>query len=114
MVEPSCAELIADPRFETMLGIIQHLDEARAIFAPMVKDREKTELLRSAQEWRIPFSIVATTEEIMESPQHEARGFFEEADHPVMGRVTMPGAPFKMMETPWQFRSPAPLLGQHN
>ena len=54
------------------------------------------------------------TEEIMESPQHEARDFFEEVDHPVMGKVTMPGAPFKMMETPWQVPNPAPLLGQHN
>lgn len=107
-------ELLDDPRFETMLGIVQHLDEARAIFAPMVKDREKTELLQSGQEWRIPFSIVATTEEIMESPQHQARDFFEEVDHPVMGKVAMPGAPFKMMETPWQLTSPAPLIGQHN
>ena len=37
-----------------------------------------------------------------------------EVDHPAAGRVKYPGAPFKMMETPWEIRRPAPLLGQHN
>jgi crotonobetainyl-CoA:carnitine CoA-transferase CaiB-like acyl-CoA transferase len=107
-------ELLQDPRFESMGGIIQHLDEARAVFAPLVKDRQKMELLHSGQEWRMPFAVAETTEDICRSPQHQARGFFMEIEHPVMGRVTMPGAPFKMMRTPWQLRGPAPLLGQHN
>ncbi len=72
------------------------------------------ELFNSGTEWRIPIGLVPTTKEIVESPQHEAREFFEEVDHPVMGRITMPGAPFKMMDTPWQLKSPAPLLGEHN
>ncbi len=107
-------ELAQDPRFENLAGIRQNQDELRNIFAPMVKDREKMELLLSGQEWRIPFALIPTTKEILEYPQHQAREFFEEVDHPVMGKVKMPGAPFKMMETPWQLRSPAPLLGEHN
>ena len=72
------------------------------------------ELFQSGNEWRIPFGLVPTTREILDSPQHKARGFFEAVDHPVMGKVTMPGAPFKLKETPWQCTSPAPLLGEHN
>ena len=41
------------------------------------------------------------------------RDFIEEVEHPVIGRVKIPGAPFKMHGTPWQ-QSPAPLLGHHN
>lgn len=107
-------ELIDDPRFGSLIDIRNHLQEARDIFAPLVKDREKLELMQSGQEWRIPFSIVANTKEILESPQHKARSFFEKVDHPVMGKVTIPGAPFKMSETPWQLRNPAPMLGEHN
>ena len=77
-------------------------------------EREKRELFQSGGEWRIPFALVPTTQEILDSPQHKDRGFFEEVDHPVMGKATMPGAPFKMTETPWQLRNPAPLLGEHN
>ena len=75
---------------------------------------DRLELFHSGVEWRIPFGLVQTTEEILDSPQHKARKYFEEVDHPVMGKVTMPGAPFKMMETPWQLKNPAPLLGEHN
>jgi len=50
----------------------------------------------------------------LESPQHQARKFFIEVKHPVAGKLTQPGAWAKMSETPWQMRSPAPLLGQHN
>ena len=107
-------ELVKDPRFLTKQLIIEHLDEAQEIFSAKLKDRRKMELFHSAQASRIPFGLVPTTKEVIDSPQHQARGFFEEVDHPVMGRVTMPGAPFKLLETPWQPRSPAPLLGEHN
>jgi crotonobetainyl-CoA:carnitine CoA-transferase CaiB-like acyl-CoA transferase len=42
------------------------------------------------------------------------RGYFVEHTHPVAGRVTLPGAPFVMQETPWSLRRPAPRLGEHN
>ena len=37
-----------------------------------------------------------------------------EEEYPVAGTVVIPGAPFRMSETPWSLRAPAPLLGQHN
>jgi crotonobetainyl-CoA:carnitine CoA-transferase CaiB-like acyl-CoA transferase len=107
-------ELIDDPRFNTPQGMVEHYEEARVIVAEKIKDREKMELFQSGVEWRIPFGLVPTTQESLESPQHIARGFFEEVDHPVLGKVVMPGAPFKMQETPWLVKSPAPRLGEHN
>lgn len=107
-------ELMQDEKFNTPLQLSEHFDEARGIIAAKVKDRDMMELFQSGAEWRIPVGLVPTTKEILESPQHLARGFFEEVDHPVMGKVMMPGAPFKMQETPWQLKSPAPLLGEHN
>ncbi len=89
-------------------------DEVIATLASQVVGREKMELFESGAEWRIPFSLIPTTQEILDLPQHKARGFFQETEHPVIGKVTMPGAPFRMTETPWQLISPAPLLGEHN
>ncbi len=108
-------ELLEDPKFQRKIGgIREHLDEAAALFSPQLMEWDRLELFHSGVEWRIPFGLVQTTEEILDSPQHKARKYFEEVDHPVMGKVTMPGAPFKMMETPWQLKNPAPLLGEHN
>lgn len=107
-------ELAADPRFSTPAALFQNYEEARAIVADKVKDREKMELFQAGVEWRIPFGLVPTADEILASPQHQARGFFETVEHAVVGKVTMPGAPFRLEETPWQTPAPAPLLGEHN
>ena len=37
-----------------------------------------------------------------------------EVAHPQGGSLKYPGAPYKLGETPWEIRSPAPTLGQHN
>jgi crotonobetainyl-CoA:carnitine CoA-transferase CaiB-like acyl-CoA transferase len=52
-------------------------------------------------------------DELMADPQYKARGFFQEIDHPLAGRLTYPGAPFRMSETPHQ-AGRAPLLGEHS
>jgi len=106
-------ELLEDPRFETQVGVNTNVVEARKFFYSSVKEWEKDKLFQAGNEWRIPFGLVPTTKEVLQSPQHQARGFFETVDYPVIGEVTMPGAPFKMTDTPWRQRSPAPLLGEH-
>ena len=47
-------------------------------------------------------------------PQLSARGFFEELDHPVVGRHHVPAPPFKYHSVPRWYRSAAPTLGQDN
>jgi crotonobetainyl-CoA:carnitine CoA-transferase CaiB-like acyl-CoA transferase len=43
------------------------------------------------------------------------RGYFVEVEHPELDRTfTYPGAPYKLSETPWQLKSRAPLVGEHN
>jgi CoA:oxalate CoA-transferase len=107
-------EMAADPRFSTPAALWVHFEEARTIITRKIKDRMTMELFQSGAEWRIPIGLVPDTKEILESPQHLARGFFETVDHPIMGKVNMPGAPFKMSATSWRTSIPAPLLGEHN
>lgn len=42
------------------------------------------------------------------------RGFFTEVDHPEIGKLRYPSAPFRFSETESSTRVSAPLLGQHN
>ena len=106
-------ELTSDPRFETQAGVNTNVEEAREFFYAKVKDRDQAELFQAGNEWSIPFGLIPTTADILRSPQHKVREFFDEVTHPVIGKVIMPGAPFKMMGTPWRQRNPAPLLGEH-
>jgi crotonobetainyl-CoA:carnitine CoA-transferase CaiB-like acyl-CoA transferase len=66
----------------------------------------------------IPAADVIRQERAAFNEQLVARGFFEELDHPVVGRHAFPSLPFVFRTSQGGRRrwlhSPAPTLGQHN
>jgi crotonobetainyl-CoA:carnitine CoA-transferase CaiB-like acyl-CoA transferase len=88
------------------------LDE---IIVDATKDRGMAEMFETASEkYRMLFGMVQTPEDLASCPQLEARGFYAEVDHPVVGRLKVPFGLLNMTESPSRYRTPAPLLGQHN
>lgn len=88
--------------------------EIRPRIIEWAKDYTKDELYHKGQSSNCPFAVVNSAEDVVRSEHSKSRGFFVDVDHPAAGKIKQPGAPFIMSETPWQVRSPAPLLGQHN
>ena len=74
---------------------------------------ECDELVERGQRIGIPVTPVLTVDGFVHHPHTEARQFFVEMDHPVIGRHRAPGPPVQFGATPWQAVRPAPLLGQH-
>lgn len=70
-------------------------------------------LYESGQHFNVMICPVNTMQDIVDSPQLNAREFFAEVDDPALGHIKVPGAPLKMSATPWHTR-PAPTPGQHN
>jgi crotonobetainyl-CoA:carnitine CoA-transferase CaiB-like acyl-CoA transferase len=60
------------------------------------------------------FGIVQEPEDIAQCPHLDARGFYQEIDHPVIGHIKVPFRMWSMSESAATYRRPAPLLGQHN
>ena len=89
-------------------------DALKPFIAEWVAGWTVDELYRAAQAKRIPFAPVSTMTDLLDSPHLKARGFFAEIAHPQAGTAKYPGAPYKLAGTPWEIRSPAPMLGQHN
>jgi crotonobetainyl-CoA:carnitine CoA-transferase CaiB-like acyl-CoA transferase len=108
--------LIPNPRLlepdvlRTMLG---HADEVDGIMDPWLAERTRFEIVQEAQALRLPFTEVLQPGDVLDDAHHRARGSFVEIDHPGAGRVTQPGAPFRMSATPWQ-TGPSPVLGSAN
>ncbi len=75
---------------------------------------ERDAVLGWLHERGIPAAAVADPRSASRHPQHAARGFFEEVEHPVVGRQPIPAVPFRYASVPRWIRSPAPTLGQHN
>ena len=83
------------------------------IFYPWLIEHTKREIWAAAQENHVLCAPLYTMEDLFTDPVFRERGFFLEVERPHLGRVTMPGRPFLMSETPWTLRRPAPLLGEH-
>ena len=104
------ARLTGDPRLE-QTGLAR--EEYDRLLTAWLMEHDKTEIANRAQAMRLGFTEVSEPDELLTDPQHEARGLFEAIDHPEAGRITQPGAPFKMAGTPWE-SARAPMLGEHN
>ncbi len=79
-----------------------------------LSQRTKREVMEACQAVKYFVTAVSTPQDAVEDPHFKGHGFWVEAEHPVTGRQTYPGAPIKIGEDSWQIRRPAPLLGQHN
>jgi len=107
-------ELLEDQRFIDPVARPEHHGDFEAILYEWLADRTQQDLIRSAQAQRIPVSPVYRMDEVLKDPQFNARDAFAEIDHPMAGKITYPGVPFKLPEAPSVPQKPAPMLGQHN
>ena len=106
-------ELKDDPRFQNIFSAEAGM-EFDAIWYSWLADHTREELFEIFREARIASAPVNSPEDLLKYAHLKERQYFTEIDHPETGKVTYPGAPFKMTETPCQAMHPAPLLGQHN
>ncbi len=84
------------------------------IFLPFAAQRTKAELYAEGQKRRIPICPLSTTADLLENRQLAYRSYFKETFHPASGRsFLVPGAPYRLIETPWRLGAPAPRLGEH-
>jgi len=106
-------ELMDDPLFTEPRARMAAPERFDDLIIPWLKEHDKWEITKKAQQVRLAFTPVLSPGELLEDEQIQAREFFAHAEHPVMGDVTYPGAPAKLSESPWQ-ACRAPLLGEHN
>ena len=76
--------------------------------------RGKREVWAEARRAKVMCGPLFTVREIYEDPHFRGRGFWQKAEHPVLGEVEAPGRPFVMHDSPFELRRSAPLLGQHS
>jgi crotonobetainyl-CoA:carnitine CoA-transferase CaiB-like acyl-CoA transferase len=91
----------------------KNFDALQIFLQDWCRDQSVADLYEAAQARRIPLAPASTMGDLLASPHLRSRGFFAEIAHPVAGTLPVPGAPYRLSETPWRLRCPAPLLGQH-
>ena len=92
----------------------EHWESLEALISDWAKGHTREEIFTAVKTKGIPVAPVYSISEVVHGRQFRERQFFVEVEHPVTGKLTYTGAPYKFSRSPWAIRHPAPLLGQHN
>ena len=108
-------ELLTDPRFDTGPHRAEHREEITAIVQDWFSKYPAAEALKILDENGVPVSPIYSIADIFQDPQYRARENLVQVEHPILGKVTMPGIIPKFSKTPGEIRFPGPArVGEHN
>ncbi|HVC30410.1 MAG TPA: CoA transferase, partial [Steroidobacteraceae bacterium] len=116
--EPLCQaiempELPEDARFQKPFARDRNAAALTAILERRFSERATRVWLDALIAHDVPCGPVQDYAAIAVDPQVLTNGYIEEIDHPVMGRLRVPGVPVHMSGTPPLRPGPAPELGQN-
>ena len=112
-VWPDHDPALDDPKWINSNLRRQHADYINAEVTSFTSRFLKEDLAELMQRHGIPCLPVNSPSDFMKDPHIQARGFFGNVNHPVLGSFAQPGTPF-MVDGQRSPPAPAPLLGQNN
>ena len=106
-------ELAADARFSTNAARVINRDELNLLINQITVTRTMREWTDALAAAGVPCGPINNLAQVFQDPHVLARGMLIELDHPLAGKMRAVANPVRMSETPPEYRSPPPLLGQH-
>jgi formyl-CoA transferase len=106
-------DLKTDPRLATPPQRGNHAAEINKHIEKWTKNFTKIEAMEKLGAAGVPCGAVMDTMELSDDPTMRAREIFCEIDHPVRGKLTIPGWPVKMSDSYVKVTS-SPILGADN
>lgn len=109
-------EVFKDPKYEiySIYSQAKWDKEILEHFNMLGSKYTKTEFMEEAQRRKIPGCALESPDTLLENKQLNARGYFVEVEHPVIGKYKYPGFAAKMSESKLIVDKPSPLLGADN
>lgn len=107
-------EELQDEKFATGAGRIAHGEELKQLLTKGLAQWDRMPLFLASGERRLVFGMAQDAGDLANCPHLQARDFFIDVDHPVVGRAQYPGMAVRLPGEAITNSRPAPLLGQHN
>ncbi|MFA5665192.1 CaiB/BaiF CoA transferase family protein [Castellaniella sp.] len=102
-----------DPRLANISTRTQAIDELYQLVSDELETRTTAEWRKLLPENEIPIFPMHTLDSLLEDEHLAATGFFQETEHPVVGRILETSVPSEWSGTPPRQRYPVPVLGEH-
>jgi len=94
---------------------VEEWERVRRVLECFVEQHTKAELLQLSIDRGFLITPVSTIHDVVESPQLSAREYFQQMEHPELGRKFLYPGPFvRFSETPIRYRRRPPRIGEHN
>jgi len=106
--------LAKEPRFATLLNRKQNEDELDKLVENWTSKHSPEEVMSLMQASGVAAGVAVNGQDQAEDPQLAHYHFFEELEHPVIGKIPFYHGPcFRLSETPYEIGR-ATLIGEHN
>ncbi|WP_019411861.1 CaiB/BaiF CoA transferase family protein [Pseudomonas psychrophila] len=106
-------EWVDDPRFESNKQRVAN----RAVLVPLIRQatvfKTTTEWVAQLEAVGVPCGPINDLAQVFADPQVQARGLAFDLPHVLAGLVSQVRSPIRLSETPVEYRSAPPLLGEH-
>jgi crotonobetainyl-CoA:carnitine CoA-transferase CaiB-like acyl-CoA transferase len=108
-------DLIDDPRYATLEARLEEgrMRELIELCDRIFAGQPMQYWQRALEQADVPYSVVASYDDVVADRQMAANGVFVEIDDPVLGRVRSVDTPLQIEGHPKVTRTPAPRLGEH-
>ena len=84
----------------------------RVLVPEFTATKTAKEIFEIADQHRAPFGMIPTPRDLIEWPNHQVTGFWNEVEHPLLGTHLYPSGPIGFNGDRGGFE-PAPRIGQH-
>jgi len=102
-----------DPRFKDTEARRTNASELVTIMDKIFKAKTREEWGVSFDKNDVVYSVLNDFDDLVSDPQVLANNYITNYDHPIWGKIKMPGIPIHLEKTPGEIRMPAPEWGQH-
>jgi crotonobetainyl-CoA:carnitine CoA-transferase CaiB-like acyl-CoA transferase len=113
LTEKGLGEGLDDPALRDPVTRFAEGSRAYDLLHVLCATHTSEELFHLGQSLGLTWAAVRAPEDWLADPHAAARGFFQQVEHPELGRtLPYPGAPFIAHSSPFRIRRRAPLLGE--
>ncbi|XP_032298437.1 succinate--hydroxymethylglutarate CoA-transferase isoform X3 [Coturnix japonica] len=106
-------EVIKDSRYKTNKLRVQNRKELIDILSTRFSEKTTVEWLQLFEGSGVPYGPINNMQQVFSEPQVLHNGLVMEMDHPIAGRIAVPGSGVRYSEFVVSHPKPPPLVGQH-
>lgn len=105
--------LLAEPQFLKNQDRVKNRDELIALLSQHFLTQTAEYWVAAIQAVKVPVGVINSIEDALNEPQVQQRNLVVNVPHPLNQHFKMIGSPIKLSETPVQYKSAPPQLGEH-